>query len=114
MSYVRCICGTVYDTVGTTTGMSGCCPKCGLHHSGQYRVVKPVLKPSPLAAKPIDATEIVRCRDCKHVKHTPEWQLDRRYKPEDAWWCHAEWCEGMGGDHPCVEPDGFCKWGERK
>lgn len=54
MSYVRCVCGAVYNTVGTTTGMSGCCPKCGLHHSGQYRVAKPILKPSPLAAKPIE------------------------------------------------------------
>ena len=58
MSYVRCAeCGTVYDTVGTTTGMSGCCPKCGLHHSGQYRVVKPILKPSPLVAQPMGVPE---------------------------------------------------------
>jgi len=144
MSYVRCVCGAVYNTVGTTTGMSGCCPKCGLHHSGQYRVAKPVLKPSPLAAKPINSAEIeyyvnyvmdeitkhdvdqvserlralgweevVRCRDCKHVKHDSEWQPDRRFKPVDMWTCHAEWCEGFEGDHPRVEPDGFCKWGER-
>lgn len=58
--------------------------------------------------------EIVRCRDCKHVKHDPEWQPDRRFKPVDMWTCHAEWCEGFEGDHPAVEPDGFCKWGERK
>ena len=58
--------------------------------------------------------EIVRCRDCKHVKYDPEWQPDRRFKPVDLWTCHAEWCEGFEGDHPQVEPDGFCKWGERK
>ena len=57
---------------------------------------------------------IVRCRGCKHVKHDPEWQPDRRFKPVDMWTCHAEWCEGFEGDHPQVEPDGFCSWGERK
>ena len=58
--------------------------------------------------------EIVRCRDCKHAHHDPAWQPDRRFKPVDLWSCHAEWCEGFEGDHPVVEPDGFCKWGERK
>ncbi len=58
--------------------------------------------------------EIVRCRDCEHVKHDPEWQPDRRFKPVDMWTCHAEWCEGFEGDHPVVEPDGFCRWGERR
>lgn len=58
--------------------------------------------------------EIVRCRDCKHVHHCPDWQPDKRFKPKDIWICEAEWCMGFEGDHPLVEPDGFCKWGERR
>lgn len=55
MSWVICQgCGNVFDTEGTkTTAHSGCCPKCGLHYQGHYSVVKPILNPSPLAAKPI-------------------------------------------------------------
>lgn len=40
--------------------------------------------------------EIVRCRDCKHYKHS-------------SW--HR--CDLYSIAHE-VEPDGFCKWGERK
>lgn len=58
------------------------------------------------------ADKIVRCRDCKHVVHRPEWQPDKRFKPIDLWVCEAEWCMGFEGDHPDVTPDGFCKWGE--
>ena len=58
--------------------------------------------------------EIIRCRDCKHVGHIPDFQSDRRFKPCDYWWCEAEWCEGLEGDNPTVEPDGFCAWGERR
>ena len=55
MNWVICQgCGNVFDTEGTkTTAHSGCCPKCGLHYQGHYSVVHPILKPSPLAAKPI-------------------------------------------------------------
>lgn len=58
--------------------------------------------------------EIVRCRDCKHVHHHPDWQPDKRFKPKDIWICEAEWCMGLEGDHPLVEPDGFCKWAIRR
>ena len=58
--------------------------------------------------------EIVRCRDCRHIHHRPDWQPDKRFKPQDLWLCEADWCMGFEGDHPCVEPDGFCAWGERK
>lgn len=58
--------------------------------------------------------EIVRCRDCKHVHHRPDWQPDKRFKPKDIWICEAEWCMGFEGDHPLVEPDGFCKWAIRR
>lgn len=57
--------------------------------------------------------EIVRCRDCKHVGHIPDFQPDKRFKPCDYWWCEAEWCEGLEGDNPTVEPDWFCACGER-
>lgn len=76
--------------------------------------IVPLLPGSPADVMLAEYPEIVRCRDCKHVNHDPEWQPDRRFKPVDMWTCHAEWCEGFEGDHPQVEPDGFCKWGERK
>lgn len=58
--------------------------------------------------------EIVRCRDCKHGWYRSNWQTDIRFKPRDYWICKAEWCTGFEGDHPEVQPDGFCAWGERK
>lgn len=58
--------------------------------------------------------EIVRCRDCKDVHHRPNWQPDKRFKPQDLWLCEAEWCMGFEGDHPRVEPDGFCAWASRR
>lgn len=48
---------------------------------------------------------IVRCRDCKHyVDH--EWFIATDVSDV----CHF-WADGNGVK---VEPDGFCKWGERK
>jgi len=72
--------------------------------------------------KPLDAPlltqreRIVRCRNCQHVEHIPEWRPDgdRRYKPREVWVCRAEQWEGLEGDNPFVGPDGFCKWGERR
>lgn len=139
MSYVRCVCGAVYNTVGTTTGMSGCCPKCGLHHSGQYRVAKPILKPSPLAAKPIEEegrmsgnlvengkeyicrfigesgqhravyerTEckpLVRCWDCAYAVDNDWFGYLQCNRPD----------EDGGYLRVPTEPNGFCKWGERR
>lgn len=66
--FVKCgRCGTVYDMHGThgTTAIRGYCPMCGLHHSGTHSITHPVLKPSPLAAKPIDVPE----RTCHAVPH---------------------------------------------
>lgn len=47
--------------------------------------------------------QIVRCRDCKHyVDH--EWIIATDVSDV----CHF-WADGVK-----VEPDGFCKWGERR
>ena len=46
---------------------------------------------------------IVRCRDCKHYSDH-EWVLVTDVSDV----CH------FFGDGVKVEPDGFCKWGERK
>lgn len=43
--------------------------------------------------------EIVRCRDCKHLK-------ERKTRPEHV-------CD-FGVEHWGTEPDGFCSWGERR
>jgi len=46
---------------------------------------------------------IVRCRDCKHYSEY-EWIIATDVSDV----CH------FFGDGVRVEPDGFCKWGERK
>lgn len=43
--------------------------------------------------------EIVRCRDCKHFMNGDLCKLQDE-------WNEFHWLE--------VEPDGFCKWGERR
>ena len=62
----------------------------------------------------IDTREIVRCRDCDYEVHESDWQPDGRYRPVEMWWCHADRFMGLDGDHPRVEPDGFCAWGKRR
>ena len=43
--------------------------------------------------------EIVRCRDCKHLK-------ERKKRPNHV-------CD-YGVEYWGLEPDGFCAWGERR
>lgn len=128
--FVKCgRCGTVYDMHGThgTTVVNGYCPMCGLHHSGTHSIAYPVLKPSPLAAKPINREEsermseyiteffgsssggsyterrepIVRCRDCAKLKGILPDPETGETKP----------CCTMFGF--LVGSDGFCAWGEK-
>ena len=49
-------------------------------------------------APTIDAVEVVRCKDCRHMENTPD----------GLRWCHV-WAgiNGMGDE-------GFCSYGERK
>ena len=57
----------------------------------------------PISAK----REIVRCRDCEHFDSLRD----------GCWWfAHAErQSDYSWADEPSdVEPDGFCKWGERR
>lgn len=49
---------------------------------------------------------IVRCKDCKFSE-----LMKVRYSDKKITICNAEWCEGSEGDHPIVDPDGFCAWG---
>ncbi len=53
--------------------------------------------------------EIIRCRDCKHM-HTVRGWLGMDV---DECWLHADPESGALGKEP-TEPDGFCKWGERR
>ena len=47
------------------------------------------------------AGEIVRCRDCKF--YDTDWESEAH---PGRWWCDESW--------HYREPDGFCKWGERR
>lgn len=51
--------------------------------------------------------EIVRCRDCEHYDSLRDgcwWFAHAERQPDYSW-----------ADEPSdVEPDGFCKWGERR
>ena len=49
-------------------------------------------------APTVDAVEVVRCKDCKHMEKTPD-QLR---------WCNV-W-DGING----MGDDGFCNYGERR
>lgn len=47
--------------------------------------------------------EIVRCRDCVKCEES---------KAYSTWFCHRfSMCDSAGFP---VEPDGYCKWGERR
>lgn len=52
---------------------------------------------------------IVRCHDCKYHDYMHVLYSDRPLSV-----CYSEQWKGAEGDNPLVEPDGFCKWGERK
>lgn len=53
--------------------------------------------------------EIVRCRDCKYMHTVRSWLgID-----VDECWLHADPETGALGKNR-TEPDGFCKWGERR
>lgn len=49
-------------------------------------------------AQTVDAVEVVRCKDCKHMEVTPDCLR----------WCHV-W-NGING----MGDDGFCNYGERR
>ena len=50
----------------------------------------------------VKCEEVVRCRDCK-------WSdaIKTCYQKETVYAC-------LNFDSACVEPDGFCAWGERR
>lgn len=51
---------------------------------------------------------IVRCRDCRYMRHHhAEESKDRK----DFWWCMlGDWKKGI----PLYKDSGFCAWGERR
>lgn len=59
----------------------------------------------------VESEPIVRCRDCKHFDHE-EVFIGDVFIAERLWCIRPD----GDGDYMCfdVEPDGFCKWGERK
>lgn len=52
-------------------------------------------------------TEIVRCRDCRHMHKVRSWLGD----DVDECWLHADRESGALGKER-TEPDGFCAWGK--
>lgn len=53
--------------------------------------------------------ELMRCRDCEYFD-----EIRVSYSEEPDFQCLADWCQGVDGDSPFVEPGGFCSWGERR
>ena len=51
-------------------------------------------------------TEIVRCRDCKHYYEAENYHPNGNYV--------MRCCKYFDAYNDEVEPDGFCKWGERR
>jgi len=57
------------------------------------------LTPEQAIAATLGNPEIVRCKDCKHATRDGECMRYDEWH-DDRWYA--------------IEPDGFCKWGERK
>lgn len=54
----------------------------------------------------VDAVEVVRCKDCKHYRNSPN----------GLCYLHTEPCDnanGYKGEAVCVEENSFCSYGER-
>ena len=51
------------------------------------------------AVNAVQGSDIVRCRDCKHIS---------RDSYGGMWFCYRPECEII------TEPNGFCAWGERR
>lgn len=52
-----------------------------------------------------DVVPVVRCKECKHYQN----------HPNGLCYLHTEpYGDGYKGDAVCVEPNGFCSYGERK
>lgn len=54
--------------------------------------------------------EIIRCRDCKHARNDESGNLRCNGYLVAPW----DYYNDEPSDGEIVEPDGFCKWGERR
>ena len=62
-------------------------------------------------APPVDAVEVVRCKDCKHFRHYGKTSLFINGKNIKAGWCQRR----IRYDEECrMTADDFCSYGERK
>lgn len=53
-------------------------------------------------APTVDAVEVVRCKDCKHLEIDPGLRYDKRM------------CLMRGGEYGYCKDDDFCSYGERR
>lgn len=51
--------------------------------------------------------DVVFCKDCKHYRNYPNGLCYLHTEPKSN-------ARGYSGEAVCVEPDGFCSYGERK
>lgn len=63
-----------------------------------YHIIKYVLPA-------VDAAPVTRCKDCKHYRNHPNGLCYLHTEPKEN-------ARGYAGDAVCVEPDGFCSYGE--
>lgn len=55
----------------------------------------------------VGAVPVVRCKDCKHYRNPPNGLCYLHTEPKAN-------ARGYSGEAVCVEPDGFCSYGEPK
>ena len=77
------------DGLFSKRGCPGNCQHCGLWTEEGCRVI--------LEAQPVDAVEVVRCKDCEYWKEFDGFKNCRNINGLDAAWA-----------------DSFCSYGERK
>ena len=59
------------------------------------------------ATKEVDAVVVTHCKDCKHYANHPNGLCYLHTEPKAN-------ARGYSGEAVCVEPDGFCSYGEPK
>ena len=91
----------IYDAVERRYRVSS-----GIEHRCERDLLELICLSETVDATPVDAIEVVRCKDCKHYKEF----RTKRNKQIMRLCCRM----GKNDMEYSVKPDDFCSYGERK
>ena len=91
----------IYDAVERRYQVSS-----GIEHRCERDLLELICLSETVDATPVDAIEVVRCKDCKHYKEF----RTKRNKQIMRLCCRM----GKNDMEYSVKPDDFCSYGERK